>query len=50
MENKNPTSIALSNQELKLVDNYSQKFGLSRSAVVRLIINDFFLKNEGIKQ
>ena len=29
-----------------LVDNYGQQHGLSRSAVIRLIVNDFFLKQE----
>ena len=40
-----PKSISLSDKEIELLENYQKKFGLSRSAVIRLIINDFFLKN-----
>jgi len=47
-DNKISTSIALGKQEIKLVDNYREKLGLSRSAIVRFIINKFFLKKGGI--
>lgn len=43
-----PKSISLGDKEIKLIENYQKKFGLSRSAVIRLIINDFFLKNKEV--
>jgi len=42
-----PKSISLGENEIKLIDEYAKKFGLNRSAVVRYVINDFFLKNKG---
>ena len=46
MNNKTTIGIALGKQELELIDNYSVKVGLSRSALVRYIINNFFLNNK----
>lgn len=48
MNNKESTGIALSKNEKKLLDKYAEKFGLSRSAVIRYIINDFFHKNKEV--
>ena len=45
-----PISIALSEKETKDIDKYRKKFGLSRSATVRFIINEFFLKNKAVIQ
>jgi hypothetical protein len=39
-----PKSISLGENEIKLVEEYAKKLGLTRSSEVRLIINDFFLK------
>lgn len=44
MDNKKATGIALGRKEKKLIDDYADKFGLSRSSVVRMAINDFFLR------
>jgi len=41
-----PKSIALGENELDLIEKYAKKYGLSRSAVVRYIINSFFSKNK----
>jgi len=50
MNNKQATGVALSKNEKELLDSYAEKFGLSRSAVIRFIINDFFLKNKEVNQ
>ena len=48
-EKPKPTSIALQEKELKLIDEYGKKFGLGRSATIRVIVNNFFLKNKEVK-
>ncbi len=50
MKNDKITSIALSKNEQNLIDSYRKKYGLSRSACIRLILNDFFIKNQGVTQ
>jgi hypothetical protein len=38
--------ITLDSQTKKLTDDFGEKHGLSRSAVIRLAVNEFFLKKE----
>ena len=39
--------ITLDNSTKKKCDDYGNSHGLSRSAVIRLAVNEFFLKLEG---
>lgn len=40
------TTISLNEKEQKLIDTYGRKYGLNRSACIRFILNDFFIKNK----
>ena len=39
--------ITIDKKTKKKVDSYGEDHALSRSAVIRLIVNDFFIKQEG---
>ena len=41
-------TIVIDDKTVNLLDEYGEKHSLSRSAVIRLIVNDFFLK-KGVK-
>lgn len=46
---KKHTCIYLDEKTRKLLDEYGEKYALSRSAVARMAINDFFLRQEEIE-
>jgi len=41
------TSIVIDKETRDKLDNYGEKRALSRSAAIRLIVNEFFLNKEG---
>lgn len=42
-------NISIDKKTINKLDDYGKKYSLSRSAVIRLVANDFFLKLEGSK-
>ena len=42
-----PLCISLDEKTKSLLDKYGEQHSLSRSAVLRMIVNDFFLKKDG---
>lgn len=40
------TCLTIDDNTKKLIDEFGKKHSLSRSATIRLIINEFFLKQE----
>lgn len=52
VEKTNPCNICvyIDNKTRSLIDEYGKKHSISRSATLRLIVNDFFLKNKGVIQ
>jgi len=45
---KKTISVSLDNKTIGLLDKYAENHSLSRSAVIRLIVNCHFLKGDGI--
>jgi len=41
--------ITLDNKTKSLCDNYADSYGLSRSAMIRMALREFFLKLEAVK-
>jgi len=40
-------SVALDDKTKEKLDDYGEKYALSRSAVIRMIVNNFFLHQDG---
>ena len=47
-ENKKPKCIHFDSHTIEKCEKYAGEHGLSFAAVVRMVVNDFFLKKEGI--
>jgi len=43
MSNKGVTTVFLDEKTKNIIDSYGEKHALSRSAVIRLAVNDFFI-------
>jgi len=39
--------VVIDDKTKELLDNFGEKHSISRSATIRLIVNDFFLEQEG---